>query len=227
MLTQIDHIVLAAHTLEQGVDYLETLLGVRLPFGGVHCAMGTHNHLMQLSDHCFFEIIAINPASNTNPALKIDRPRWFDLDNPSLQQALIQQPRLLTWVVNSDDILSFMAQETYRDTELINVKRGNLNWQFTLPQNGCLLDTGVLPYALQWQSDSHPALLMQNLGIKLRALEVHHPDADSYTQQLKCIGADELVTVISLLPHEKAYFNVTLVNDAGQETVLSSLTYDS
>ena len=61
MSTVIDHLVIAAETLEQGAEYVLKMLGVDIPFGGVHPKMGTHNLLMQLGNTLFLEVIAINP----------------------------------------------------------------------------------------------------------------------------------------------------------------------
>ena len=74
MPTRIDHLVIAAGTLEQGVAYVRECLGVSMPFGGVHAKMGTHNHLMQLGNDSFLEVIAIN--RDIEPP---DRPRWFGM----------------------------------------------------------------------------------------------------------------------------------------------------
>jgi len=49
-MTKIDHIAVAAGSLEAGVAYVEEALGVVMPKGGEHPAMATHNHLMQLGD---------------------------------------------------------------------------------------------------------------------------------------------------------------------------------
>ncbi|WP_393939598.1 VOC family protein [Piscinibacter sakaiensis] len=43
--------------------------------GGAHPHMGTHNRLLRLGDHCYLEVIAIDPAAPP-PA----RARWFGLD---------------------------------------------------------------------------------------------------------------------------------------------------
>jgi hypothetical protein len=48
MRTRIDHLVIGASSLDQGVAYVEAVLGATMPFGGVHLQMGTHNHLMPL-----------------------------------------------------------------------------------------------------------------------------------------------------------------------------------
>ena len=109
MKTALDHIVIGAATVAEGVAYLQSELGATLPAGGEHPRMGTHNHLMQLSESTFLEIIAINPAAPA-PA----RPRWFGLDEPFVQAQLRQQPRLLTWVVNTGDLAANHAPGTWQ-----------------------------------------------------------------------------------------------------------------
>ena len=41
MNVQLDDLVIAADTLEQGVDYIESVLGVKMPVGGKHPLMAT------------------------------------------------------------------------------------------------------------------------------------------------------------------------------------------
>ena len=83
--TQIDHLVIGARSLTEGVNYVKDLLGVDMPYGGVHPKMGTHNHLMQLGNDAFLEIIAVN--HNSEPP---DRPRWFGLDDGFIRQRIEQ-----------------------------------------------------------------------------------------------------------------------------------------
>ena len=49
----LDHLVVAADTLGNGEDYLESVLGVRPQRGGRHAAMGTHNSLLRLGERCY------------------------------------------------------------------------------------------------------------------------------------------------------------------------------
>ena len=77
MTTNLDHLVVGAASLEQGVTYIQEQLGVAIPKGGEHPLMGTHNHLMQLGNDVFLEVIAVNPDAPTP-----DRPRWYGLDDP-------------------------------------------------------------------------------------------------------------------------------------------------
>src|ERR1700687_4364463 len=80
---KLDHLVVAAASLEQGEDHLESLLGVRPRRGGKHVAMGTHNRVLRLGDGIYLELIAVDPDG-----IKPDRPRWFDLDRPSMPASL-------------------------------------------------------------------------------------------------------------------------------------------
>jgi hypothetical protein len=44
----LDHLTVAALTVDEGVDHVRRSLGVVMPPGGAHPLMGTHNHLMRL-----------------------------------------------------------------------------------------------------------------------------------------------------------------------------------
>lgn len=188
--TRIDHLVIGAHTLEQGVAYVERLLGVTLPFGGVHPKMGTHNHLARLGDDIFLEIIAINPAGEAP-----GRPRWFNLDDRQMQQSLKKSPRLISWVVNTADIKSLLqgAQCSFGAPELIS--RGQLTWHFALPSDGRLLGGGFLPYLIQWHDAVHPAVKMADVGLRLKSLSAYHENPKWLSGLLASIGADGLVKV--------------------------------
>src|SRR5204862_2458991 len=91
--TELDHLAIAAHTLEQGLAHVRDALGVDMPYGGKHPRMGTHNHLLRLGERVYVEVIAIDPSA---PAPS--RPRWFQLDDPALQAELRVAPQLVTWV---------------------------------------------------------------------------------------------------------------------------------
>src|SRR3982750_3756423 len=94
-----DHLVLAAATLADGIDYVGSLTGAVAQPGGKHGAMGTHNALLRLGEKLYLEIIAIDPAG-AKPA----RTRWFGLDAVALQSELMEQPRLIHGVARTDDI---------------------------------------------------------------------------------------------------------------------------
>ncbi len=91
-----DHLVVAAATLADGIEYVAAATGATPRPGGKHVAMGTHNALLRLSERTFLEVIAIDPEGS-RPA----RPRWFELDDIALQAELTERPRLIHWVART------------------------------------------------------------------------------------------------------------------------------
>ncbi|HEX5739525.1 MAG TPA: VOC family protein, partial [Hydrogenophaga sp.] len=101
MTAQVDHLVVAAATLEEGVAWCEATLGVPPGPGGEHALFGTHNRLLKLHSDAlppiYLEIIAINPQAQ--PTRAADLRRWFDLDDTALRQRLLRHgPQLVHWV---------------------------------------------------------------------------------------------------------------------------------
>ena len=96
--SRVDHLVLMAATLDEGVQWCEAALGITPGPGGQHALMGTHNRLFSLASRrypqAYFEIIAVDPQASA-PA----RPRWFDMDDPMLRKTVARSgPRLTHFV---------------------------------------------------------------------------------------------------------------------------------
>jgi Glyoxalase-like domain len=156
---QLDHLVLAARTLDDGVAWCEATLGIVPGPGGEHALMGTHNRLFGIASarfpRAYFEVIAINPK-----APPPGRARWFDLDDPALQRAVAREPRLIHWVVRCDDIRAAVAALRVAGIERgevlqaeRNTPRGMLRWQITVRADGQRLFGGALPTLIQWGRD--------------------------------------------------------------------------
>jgi hypothetical protein len=60
----LDHLVVAARTLEEGAAWVTGRLGVSMAPGGKHALMGTHNRLLSLGARAYLEVIAIDPDAN-------------------------------------------------------------------------------------------------------------------------------------------------------------------
>ncbi len=190
---RLDHLAIAAATLEQGVAYLEEQLGVTVPQGGKHPLMGTHNRLMQLGPDAFLEIIAIDPDAD-QPA----RPRWFHLDDPIVQALIAQQPRLLTWVVRTDDIEAATKASPIAVGEIKEGRRGDLVWQITVPKDGSMPEDGLFPTLIQWPDSlmpNGPASNMADLGCTLESLHIAHTDPERFGTALGAIGAGGLAEI--------------------------------
>jgi len=214
--TQFDHLVIAAATVAEGVAYVEATLGVRLPAGGEHPRMGTHNQLMRLSESTFFEIIAINPA-----APPPTRPRWFGLDDPFVRARLQQGPQLLTWVVNTPDLAAMQAQSVAPLGIITPQVRDNLAWLITIPADGHLPGAGLIPTVIQWQVAGHPARNMADLGCRLVALHLYHPYPAWLTQVLTVLGASSLATVHALPANQPPYLLAELQTPSGSKQLSS------
>jgi len=178
----LDHLVVAAATLEQGVAWCEATLGVTPGPGGRHALMGTHNRLFKIATaaypDAYFEIIAIDPdAPAPTPALTPTRPRWFGLDDPALQTQLRDNgPRLIHFVARSTMLdmhrwgLITVGQKPGDPVDVSRVTpRGELRWQMLLRDDGGVGCGGALPTLLQWHSP-HPAQTMPDSGVTLKAL---------------------------------------------------------
>ena len=172
---QIDHVVVVAQTLEQGVAWCEATLGITPQPGGDHPQFGTHNRIFKIATPNFplayFEIIAIKkiaaqaintPANGQNKSQnngknEAQKSRWFDMDDAALQAAVAKEPRLVHFVANTDDIQAGRAAlkavgidrgaavEASRPT-----RKGRLEWKITVRDDGQRLFNGALPSLIQW-----------------------------------------------------------------------------
>lgn len=188
-----DHLVVAAASLEAGVAHVEESLGVSVPDGGRHPLMGTHNCLMQLGREAFLEIIAIDPEAPTP-----SRPRWYALDDAEVQARIAERPRLLTWVVRTDDIETAAAASPILTGTIEEGRRGDLVWHITIPDDGSMPEGGLFPTLIQWPESLGPegaAPHMADLGCRLESLTVAHPEPERLEAALAAIGADGLAEV--------------------------------
>lgn len=179
MITLIDHIVIAAPTLESGIAYVHDQLGVMPVPGGSHVKMGTHNYLLKLGDGVYLEVIAPDPGL---PAPS--RPRWFALDHLKSEH----KPRLLTWVARTTDLDAAKEKATVNIGDIETMSRNDLQWRIAVPADGSLLYDGVAPYLIQWEGAAHPATRLTDPGCSLLRIEGVHPDAVQAKQYLHSVG---------------------------------------
>jgi hypothetical protein len=195
----LDHLVVAAASLAEGVAWCEATLGVTPGPGGAHALFGTHNRLLRLHSHAhpqaYLEIIAIDPAATPTrpPPLR----RWFDLDDPALRRRLADEgPQLIHWVASVPDIDAACARLRALGIErgpVIEASRptpqGLLRWRITVRDDGQRLFGGALPTLIQW-GDTHPADAMAAADLSLQALRLQHPEAQRLQAALAAIGLD-------------------------------------
>lgn len=187
---ELDHLVIAAASLEAGAAWLEDRLGVTMPEGGKHPLMGTHNRLMQLGHGAFLELIAIDPD-----APPPGRRRWYGLDEPQIRACLAREPAFLTWVVRCDDIAAAAATSPISPGPVEEGRRGHLIWQITIPQDGSMPEGGLFPTLIQWVDKAGPAADMADRGCRLEALRIRHQEPDRLAAALAAIGAADIATI--------------------------------
>jgi hypothetical protein len=183
MALALDHLVVAARTLAEGLDWCEATLGIRPEAGGQHVFMGTRNRVFGVASAAFprayFEIIAIDPEL---PAP--GRARWFDLDDAALQRTLVHGPQLVHWVARCEDITAArttMLAGGIDCGEPLRAERatphGLLRWQISLRADGRRPLAGAAPALIEW-GDRHPLDSMAGSGVTLDAMVVGGwPDA--------------------------------------------------
>ncbi|SLN28855.1 hypothetical protein ROG8370_01124 [Roseovarius gaetbuli] len=162
---KLDHLAVAAESLEAGRVWVEDSLGLRLQAGGQHAHFGTHNLLLGLEDGIYLEVIAIDPGAEAPVC-----PRWFDLDRFS------GAPRLNTWICQVDDLAGLVARypEAGRPVAL---SRGDLHWQMAVPEDGILPYDTLFPALMEWGRGGHPSARLTPSGGRLERLVVSHPQA--------------------------------------------------
>jgi len=172
----VDHLVVAAATLAQGVAWCEATLGVVPGPGGRHALFGTHNRLAKMASEAYpdayLEIIAVDPD-----APPPGRVRWFGLDDPALQAELQQHAPRLVHVVARSTMLDMhrwgLINVGLQPGDPVSAHRetpeGRLAWQILVRADGRLLCGGALPTLIQWQG-RHPTAAMAASGLALQAL---------------------------------------------------------
>ena len=196
-MAQVDHLVIAASTLEEGVAWCERTLGITPGPGGEHPLMGTHNRLFKIASplypSAYFEIIAINKGAAC--ARIQGHKRWFNLENEALQHQLKQSgPQLIHFVASTPraaPAMQALAALGIDRGELLEASRitahGLLSWKITVRADGQRLMNGTLPTLIEW-GDVHPSSNMTDSGITLQSLTASQPDTEALHAAYAAIG---------------------------------------
>ena len=197
LTSQVDHLVVGAATLAEGVQWCENVLGITPGPGGEHALMGTHNRLIKVATTAFpqayLEVIAIQ--SGAPCARPEGARRWFDLDDTELQAQLEKTgPQLVHFVASTP-----RAQAGVRALAGLGLDRGEvlaasrptpqglLAWKITVRDDGQRLFFGALPTLIEW-SGRHPTQSMAPSGVQLLSLQAHHPRPKALHAAYEAIG---------------------------------------
>ena len=170
---ELDHLAVAAATLDEATEMIETALGVTLQPGGQHPVFGTHNRLLGLDGGLYLEAITIDPAA-PHPG----RARWFDLDR------FAGPARLCNWICRTGDLDATLDALPKGVGTPLQLSRGDLRWRMAVPGDGRLPFDNMFPALIQWQGALHPGAMLAASGCALRRLVVAHPEADNLRDSL-------------------------------------------
>lgn len=195
--SRVDHLVVAAASLPEGIAWCRETFGFEPAAGGEHALMGTHNRVFRIDSpaypRAYFEIIAIDPA-----APQPGRMRWYDLDDASLQARIASGPRLVHFVTSASNALAAadaMHEQGIDRGALLAVERptpsGVLRWRISVRDDGQRLFDGTLPTLIEW-GDAHPCDSLPASAVALRTFDVEHPQEQRLRRAFDAIGLQQV-----------------------------------
>lgn len=179
MKLALDHLVIAARTLAEGLDWCEATLGLRPEAGGRHAFMGTHNRVFSIASAAFPRAYAELIAIDLDAPPPMRHARWFDLDDAALQRRLaIDGPQLVHWVVRCDEIAGVQAEMRAAGVDPGDVQaaerltpQGLLRWRIGVRADGRRPLAGAAPALIEW-GEVHPTDSMPDSGIALQSVRI-------------------------------------------------------
>ena len=147
----LDHILLGAKDLDEGIAYIEKLSGVRAAVGGSHPGVGTRNALLSLGAGRYLEIIAPDPEQAPSAGMMYTR------------VVGLSSPRLISWAYRTTDLAGLAERIAKAGIAVEGLSEGSrkrtdgsmLRWK-TLRVKDDL--GGVLPFFIEWERGTkHPS----------------------------------------------------------------------
>ncbi|MGI6418375.1 MAG: VOC family protein [Thermoguttaceae bacterium] len=183
LLSSVDHLVYAAVDLDEGIDDIDCLTGIRARYGGQHPGLGTRNALAALGPLSYLEIIAPDPGQPPPQA-----PRPFGIDS-------LNESRLAGWCAKGKDLDHFREEAVRHGVplgEVLSMSRRRpdgvvLAWRLT--DLATTVADGIVPFFIDWGESFHPSRTAIG-GLSLVDLRAEHPDADRVEQMLRQLGLD-------------------------------------
>ena len=162
---KIDHFVFGAKTLNEGSKVIKNILNEDLSEINVHETMGTHNRVISLGSS-YLEIIALDPQNKN-----ANNNTWFNLSDKIYREKFLKTPKLISFVISSDELNSsiFFEKEFF-------VSRNKYKWFFKKPNFEYLsknnfTNKNLFPSLINWQSVS-PLNDMKKSSYIFESLEI-------------------------------------------------------
>ena len=184
LVSSVDHLVYVTTDLNQGIEEIQSLTGVRATSGGPHPGRGTRNALVGLGPDSYLEIMAPDPEQ-PEPS----EPRPFGMDQE------LKVSRLAAWFIKGGDLQQLRERAVRNGVPLGEVKSGSrqqpdgvqLSWHFTDPW--VPVADGIVPLFIDWGASPHPARTAAG-GVSLISLRACHPDAAHVRQMMQQLKID-------------------------------------
>ena len=188
----LDHLTVIAPTLAEGVAHVRSCIDVDIPFGQRHDYMGTYNHLLQLGDSVYLEIIAVDPDGEPP-----GRGRWFGLDNQrAVKTDWDRGRRLRGWVARTDAIDSVLNGRESIFGRKVSLPWAGPTFDFTIPNDGSLPLDGAAPSIIDRRGKPRAMADMPDLGARLRSFSLELPNAAAIAAFYRELAIDRPPTII-------------------------------
>jgi Glyoxalase-like domain len=185
-MLKLDHLTVIAPSLAEGVLHVQTCLDLDVPFGQRHPYMGTHNHLLQLGDTVYLEIVAIDPASAPP-----NHRRWFGLDaQEKVRSDWAEGRRLRGWVARTDQIDTVIAGRREIFGAKIGLPPTNSTFDFAMPDDGSLPLDGAAPSIIDRRGRSRSMSTIADRGVRLTSFTLDHADPLRIKALYRSLGVD-------------------------------------
>jgi len=186
-MLKLDHLSIIAPSLAEGVAHVRTCLDLDVPFGQRHAYMGTHNHLMQLGDTVYLEIVALDPEAD-----RPGRRRWFGLDDrKKVRSDWDEGRRLRGWVARTDAAIdTVIAGHGGIFGEKVPLPAVNPSFDFAIPHDGSLPLDGAAPSIIDRRGKPRSMATIADLGARLRSFTLEHPDPAAVEALYRAMALD-------------------------------------
>jgi len=175
---QIDHVVVAIRSLDEGTAQFEALTGVKAGAGGRHPGRGTENALVSLGGGSYLELI----APQKDAKLSSEDAKMRDLGRLTIIDWAVR-------IIDVDEALASLHRAGFSTSPpqpgaRLTPSGERLDWM-TFGLAGARIDTA--PFFIRWSPNTrHPSTTAPG-GCALEGLVVHDPTADRMQAMLKAL----------------------------------------
>jgi hypothetical protein len=191
-MLKLDHLTVITPSLAEGIEHVRNCLDLDVPFGQRHAYMGTYNHLLQLGDTVYLEIVALDPNADAP-----NRRRWFGLDDQAKVRSDWEAGRRLRgWVARTDVIDAIIATHGNIFGEKVPLPTVDASFDFAIPNNGSLPLDGAAPSVIDRRGRPRAMDTIADLGARLKSFTLEHPNPAAIAALYGVLTVDRPPTIV-------------------------------